>query len=88
MMQSCAYIDDSGLWHVKRETEMISPVYLVYSMWLVERDKPDERNNQDKPVLPIPLSYPANDAFLVPTSDTRYLYQPRCRPCGIGGAFS
>jgi len=42
MLQSFAYRYDSGPWRVKCESQMVSLVYLVYLVCVIERDKPDE----------------------------------------------
>jgi len=43
---------------VKREIHIVSRVYPVYSVCLVERDKPDE------PVWSVSLGYPTGDGWV------------------------
>ena len=55
-MYSFAYRYDSGPWRVKRESQTLSLVYLVYLVCLVERDKPGEQNRPDEPIPRIDVS--------------------------------
>ena len=64
---------------------MVSLVDLVYLVCLVERDKPDERNRPDEPVLRVSLGYPANKTFPVSIPGKSYSKEPMRRPTGVGG---
>jgi hypothetical protein len=63
-------------------------VCLVCLVCLVEQGQQDERNKPDEPVLPVSLGYPANNTFLVPTSNRSYCTALMCRPPGVGGGVS
>jgi hypothetical protein len=68
------------------ESRMVSLVDLVYLVSLVERDKPNEQNRSDEPVLQVSRGYHANKAFLIPIPDRYYCTAMIFRLPGVGGA--